>query len=160
MANWDCPDALDFPALVRVLQAARDDGQLPQSYDSKEHLNAIPNPVSIERPGLRDELRARVQNAMRRSKGADSYDDASNREDGRIDENGRNATHENSNHDDWTFVLVDGFMLYWHHSIIERLDLKLFTRAGVESLRKRRLARVGYVTLEGEARYNTPCFQG
>ncbi|KAJ3219031.1 ribosylnicotinamide kinase [Dinochytrium kinnereticum] len=46
-------------------------------------------------------------------------------------------------------VLVDGFLLYDAVSLYSELQLRLFLHASFDTLRDRRQARTGYVTLEG-----------
>ncbi|KAG1169336.1 hypothetical protein G6F70_006462 [Rhizopus microsporus] len=40
LANWDCPEAIEFDRLLDVLSfAKKNKGKLPDGYDSKEELN-------------------------------------------------------------------------------------------------------------------------
>ncbi|CEJ00503.1 hypothetical protein RMCBS344292_14556 [Rhizopus microsporus] len=40
LANWDCPEAIEFDRLLDVLSFAKQNkGKLPEGYDSKEELN-------------------------------------------------------------------------------------------------------------------------
>ncbi|KZT56716.1 P-loop containing nucleoside triphosphate hydrolase protein [Calocera cornea HHB12733] len=47
-----------------------------------------------------------------------------------------------------TWVLVDGFLMYWDEKVIDSLDVRLFLRVPREELARRRHARHGYHTAE------------
>lgn len=51
--------------------------------------------------------------------------------------------------DEWAFVIVDGFILYWDEDVMRELDARMFVRGSYEVLKKRREERQGYITLEG-----------
>ncbi|KAH9941030.1 P-loop containing nucleoside triphosphate hydrolase protein [Amylocystis lapponica] len=48
-----------------------------------------------------------------------------------------------------TWVLVDGFLLYWHPEVVKLLDVRVFLRVSHEVLKQRRNERSGYHTAEG-----------
>lgn len=41
LADWDCADAIDFPAMMRALRHVHAHGTLPDDLDSKEDQNEI-----------------------------------------------------------------------------------------------------------------------
>lgn len=43
LRDWDCVEAVDFPAMIRVLGYIRTHGELPDELDSKEDQNTIGN---------------------------------------------------------------------------------------------------------------------
>ncbi|KAI8051268.1 P-loop containing nucleoside triphosphate hydrolase protein, partial [Syncephalis plumigaleata] len=49
----------------------------------------------------------------------------------------------------YRFVVVDGFLLFTNPEIVARLDVRIFVTASRETLKRRREARVGYITVEG-----------
>ncbi|RUP43246.1 hypothetical protein BC936DRAFT_137435 [Jimgerdemannia flammicorona] len=124
LINWDCPSALDFPALVRLLHHARAaGGTLPDTHDSKEDRNIPTNPPVA----VREDRMLTFQNSVYEILGGSARD----AEDG------------------WAFVIVDGFMLYWDEEVMRELDIRVFVRGAYETLKRRREERQGYVTIEG-----------
>jgi len=49
-----------------------------------------------------------------------------------------------------TWVLLDGFLLYWNREVVDRIDVRVLLRAPRDVLRQRRHERHGYHTAEGE----------
>ncbi|KAI8992868.1 P-loop containing nucleoside triphosphate hydrolase protein [Trametes punicea] len=47
------------------------------------------------------------------------------------------------------WVLVDGFLLYWHPEVVDKLDVRIFLRVPHDVLKQRRHERHGYHTAEG-----------
>ncbi|RUS16471.1 P-loop containing nucleoside triphosphate hydrolase protein [Endogone sp. FLAS-F59071] len=118
--NWDCPSALDLPSFVRVLRHVHAEGTLPSSYESKEDRNEpTKNAVAVSEERL-TVFRERVREML-----------------------GENGD------DDWAFVIVDGFMLYYHEDVMRELDARVFVRSSYEVLKRRREARKVYATIEG-----------
>ncbi|CAG8703317.1 957_t:CDS:2 [Cetraspora pellucida] len=145
LSNWDCPDAVDFPKFIKTLRQVHQTGLLPDSFRSKERLN-VRNDIKLEAhlESLINQLSGRIINVL--SDGSESND---------IDQNDLNNKDENigissiNNLSDWTFVLVDGFLLYWDMQVVKELDIKLFVQADYTTLKKRREERAGYVTVDG-----------
>jgi len=48
------------------------------------------------------------------------------------------------------WVMVDGFLLYWHPDVYNALDVRIFLRVPAAVLISRRNSRGGYTTAEGE----------
>lgn len=51
---------------------------------------------------------------------------------------------------DSTFLIVDGFMLYWDETVYQDLECRVFITASYDVLKTRREARQGYATKEGK----------
>jgi len=66
-----------------------------------------------------------------------------------LSERVRNLLKENGEENEWSFLFVDGFLLYVNQDIIDELDIKLFVKAKYETLKHRRENRAGYITIEG-----------
>jgi uridine kinase len=60
-----------------------------------------------------------------------------------------NTVDKGDNVDNWKFILIDGFLLYWEKEIFKEIDLKFFIQADYEILKERRNSRSKYITLEG-----------
>ncbi|CAG8785695.1 5388_t:CDS:2, partial [Racocetra fulgida] len=67
------------------------------------------------------------------------------------DKDEKNSISNITNLTDWTFVLVDGFLLYWDMQVVKELDIKLFVQADYAILKKRREERTGYVTVDDQS---------
>ncbi|PFH52072.1 hypothetical protein AMATHDRAFT_57898 [Amanita thiersii Skay4041] len=50
---------------------------------------------------------------------------------------------------DIVWIIVDGFLLYWHPDVIETLDVRVLLRVPHDVLKRRRHERHGYHTAEG-----------
>ncbi|CAI2166280.1 17371_t:CDS:2 [Funneliformis geosporum] len=122
LSNWDCQGAIDFESFVRTLCHLRTTGTLPPTFFSKENKNERIEVESVELNNLVTELSDRVMNLLK--------------------EFGEKK-------DEWSFLFVDGFLLYVDQDVINELDIKLFVKTKREILKRRREARSGYVTMEG-----------
>ncbi|CAG8592239.1 2112_t:CDS:2 [Dentiscutata erythropus] len=144
LSNWDCPDAIDFPKFIKTLRHVHKTGSLPDSFKSKERLNAR-NDSEIEAHlgSLIKELSSQIGNVLNDSNESNGTDKNDSK-----DENEKNSASsiDNSN---WKFVLVDGFLLYWDMQVVKELDIKFFVQADYTTLKKRREERAGYVTVDG-----------
>ncbi|KAG2225514.1 hypothetical protein INT45_010341 [Circinella minor] len=47
LANWDCPEAIDFPQLDKTIQYVLDNKQLPEKYQSNEANNTHDGSTSL-----------------------------------------------------------------------------------------------------------------
>lgn len=111
--DWDDPPtAIDWARMRRVLKHVRDNGRFEDGYTSFQHLNDAVEVGVDEDAGLR--LRqsfAKVQ---------------------------KEAAQKGER---LTYVLVDGFMLYYDPEVQDHLDVKLLLRVPRETLKKRREGR-------------------
>ncbi|KAI8452564.1 P-loop containing nucleoside triphosphate hydrolase protein [Phakopsora pachyrhizi] len=57
---------------------------------------------------------------------------------------------------DFRFVLVDGFLLYWDKDCVEEYDVKLFVRESHDTLKERRRVRQMYHTADGQTWIDPP----
>ncbi|KAG9323863.1 hypothetical protein KVV02_003523 [Mortierella alpina] len=122
LANWDCPEAIDFKALATTLEYVKEHGRFPDGFDSLEEKNPIgsketSSPVPPE-----------MLDTMRKDMLA------------QIPEDERHRT---------KFVILDGFILYVDETLCKALDIKFFLTAPYQTLKERRESRKGYATLEG-----------
>ncbi|KAF5024961.1 hypothetical protein F66182_2912 [Fusarium sp. NRRL 66182] len=122
LLDWDCPEAIDIPAMAESLAYIRQHAAFPPTLDSKEDKNSVGKcPVSESTIAAQ---RAKVDAAL-----APSHPLRRN----------------------LRLCLLDGFLLYAPSmdAIKPHLDIKLFLRTTYEKAKGRREARDGYVTLEG-----------
>ncbi|KAF9430367.1 ribosylnicotinamide kinase [Podila epigama] len=120
LANWDCPQAIDFEALIQTLTYIRAHGDFPAGFNSLEEKNPVgskENSTPIPQATL-DTLRDHIMTKI-----------PSDRE--------------------TKFVIVDGFMLFVNEHLCDTLDIKFFLSAPYSVLKERRESRKGYATLEG-----------
>ncbi|KAG0052934.1 ribosylnicotinamide kinase [Gryganskiella cystojenkinii] len=122
LANWDCPESIDFQAMNATLNHVREYGEFPEGFDSKEDRNPVGS-KTLSDPipqAILDQLRDRVLET--------------------IPEEER-----------WTtkFVILDGFILYVNEELRDAIDIKFFLTAPYQVLKERRESRKGYATLEG-----------
>lgn len=111
--DWDDPPtAIDWARMRSVLRHVRANGRFEDGYQSFQHLNDAVEVGVDEAASLR--LR---QNFARVQKEAAQMGER------------------------LTYVLVDGFMLYYDPEVQENLDVKLLLRVPRETLKKRREGR-------------------
>lgn len=116
LEDWDCPESFDLAYMQKVIQAVRETGTLPSTFDSKEETN------TLGKTNVTDEQLHQVKQKLVSSKSTENT----------------------------LYVIIDGIMLYHDPQfLIPYLDLAIFLRAPYETLKTRREARNGYVTLEG-----------
>ncbi|KAG0298710.1 ribosylnicotinamide kinase, partial [Dissophora globulifera] len=122
LANWDCPEAIDFDAMIKTLTHVKEHGVFPSEFDSLEDKN----PVGSHTPadpipdhtlqGWREKIMATIP-----------QDDRAHVK----------------------FLILDGFMLYVNEQLRQTIDIKFFLTAPYQILKERRESRKGYATLEG-----------
>ncbi|KAF8633635.1 hypothetical protein AX15_001322 [Amanita polypyramis BW_CC] len=56
----------------------------------------------------------------------------------------------NTSREGITWIIVDGFLLYWHPEVVKQLDIRIFLRVPHDVLKQRRHERHGYHTAEGD----------
>ncbi|KAL7930135.1 P-loop containing nucleoside triphosphate hydrolase protein [Trichoderma chlorosporum] len=123
LLDWDCPEAIDIPAMAEALSYIRQNASFPPTLDSKEDQNSVGKcpvpPAAIS--ALKAKVSSRLSPAHPLSASA------------------------------LRICLLDGFLLYTPSmaAIQPHLDVKVFLRASYEKAKARREARDGYVTLEG-----------
>ncbi|CAG8556205.1 33047_t:CDS:2, partial [Racocetra persica] len=103
--NWDCPEAINFPLFLSTLKDLHQTGSLPTTFVSNEINNVHSDVKGCGLYELVRRLSLRVNEVLDALAG----DDDKNNE--------------------WYFVLVDGFLLYYDPEVIKELDVKLFVRA-------------------------------
>lgn len=116
--DWDSAEgAIDWPRMIRTLREVKRTGIIPPEHYSHDHLNEQRD-VPIEQDTFRrwHETFTRIQ-------------DEREKEGEKI-----------------IWVLVDGFLLFWHPEVIELLDVRIFLRVPHDVLKKRRNERHGYHT--------------
>ncbi|KAI8968849.1 P-loop containing nucleoside triphosphate hydrolase protein [Mycotypha africana] len=121
LANWDSPQALDFDKLNQDIMQARLD---PVGYFTKKAQAEKPKTMQNNHDGS-DTL---------------SSDD--------LEQLSTRASLTEWNHST-LFIIVEGFLLFCDPNVSSNLDIKFFTMASKEVLKKRRESRQGYVTLQG-----------
>ncbi|KAH8107811.1 P-loop containing nucleoside triphosphate hydrolase protein [Cristinia sonorae] len=119
--DWDAAEgAIDWPRMVTALREVKRTGQIPPEHYSHDHLNPQEGvPVNVD---VLERWKQRFTDLDRERK-----------------EKGEK----------FLWVLVDGFLLFWHPEVVDTLDVKILLRAPHDVLRDRRLARQGYHTAEG-----------
>ncbi|KAI9592522.1 hypothetical protein BDF19DRAFT_425339 [Syncephalis fuscata] len=126
--NWDTPDAIDFPRFTTAIDVSvKEDCNSLLSSRTHTSLAHLPTPPT-------EQL---MQGAMVED---DAVDDRL------INELREKFASQLAGH---RFIVVDGFLLFTHPEIVSRLNVRVFVTASKEALRRRREARVGYVTVEG-----------
>ncbi|KAK3806000.1 MAG: P-loop containing nucleoside triphosphate hydrolase protein [Linnemannia elongata] len=121
LANWDCPEAIDFQSLIKTLHHVKEHGEFPEGFDSLEDKNPIgskENSTPIPQNVL-DSLRDRIMAEVSEGSGTTK------------------------------FVILDGFILYVDEQLRNTIDVKFFLTAPYQVLKDRRESRKGYATLEG-----------
>ncbi|ORX61387.1 P-loop containing nucleoside triphosphate hydrolase protein [Hesseltinella vesiculosa] len=119
LANWDCPEALDFDQLVSTIQYVQQHGQLPEAYASNEVENTHDGSTLVP---------AATMAAWRQQ----------------LEQEGNGAQQE-----DTVWLIVDGFMLVTDARVRGLFDYCFFVTASYATLKERRERRQGYHTLEG-----------
>ncbi|KAK3842487.1 MAG: P-loop containing nucleoside triphosphate hydrolase protein [Linnemannia gamsii] len=124
LANWDCPDAIDFSALISTLLHVKQHGVFPEGFDSLEDKNPVGS-KEVSTPiaddvlgGLSDKIIAQIRK-------------------------------EGVNVAATKFVILDGFILYVNEELRDTIDVSFFLTAPYQVLKERRESRKGYATLEG-----------
>ncbi|KAI0930651.1 hypothetical protein AcV5_007310 [Taiwanofungus camphoratus] len=116
--DWDSAEgAIDWPRMVKTLDEVKRTGVIPPEHYSHDHLNEQKD-VPIDRPIFEHwrEVFTKVD-----------------------------AKHRNQG-EQISWVLVDGFLLYWHPEVVEQLDVRVFLRVPHDVLKQRRHERHGYHT--------------
>ncbi|KAJ8696686.1 ribosylnicotinamide kinase [Pleurotus ostreatus] len=117
--DWDsAPGAISWARMVTFLRHVKETGVIPPDHRSHDHLNEQQVvPVPDE---LADKWRAHFQ-ALQQKLEAETKEKI-------------------------IWGLVDGFLLYWNHDVVDQLDVKFFLRVPHDALKKRRHDRHGYHT--------------
>lgn len=110
----DCPDAIDFAALIKMLEYAKFEGALPSTFHT-EQIEEDERAVALSKvdPRVLEELKVLVSQSG-------------------LFEFGRPVG------------IVDGFLLYQNPAIRQLLDIKILLRASKEKSKSRRFARPDY----------------
>ncbi|KAL6855708.1 P-loop containing nucleoside triphosphate hydrolase protein [Trichoderma novae-zelandiae] len=125
LVDWDCPEAIDIPAMADALSYIRENASFPPTLDSKEDQNSVGQcPVPSSLPST---LKQKVLSSLPPSHPLVSQETT------------------------FRVCILDGFLLYPPpmSAIHPHLDVKIFLRASYAQAKARREARDGYVTLEG-----------
>ncbi|KAF9359316.1 ribosylnicotinamide kinase [Mortierella sp. AD094] len=122
LANWDCPEAIDFASLISTLTFVKEHGEFPKGFDSLEDKNPVGSETSST-PIPDQVLEGWKEQIM-----------------DQIPQDERQHT---------KFVIVDGFILYVDEQLRKTIDVKFFLTASYHILKERRESRKGYATLEG-----------
>ncbi|CAL1708056.1 unnamed protein product [Somion occarium] len=119
--DWDSAEgAIDWPRMVDSLREVKRTGKIPPEHYSHDHLNAQKD-VPVDQEPLK-----RWQETFQKA-------EEEHRQRG----------------EQLIWVLVDGFLLYWHPEVVDTLDVRIFLRVPEEVLKQRRHERHGYHTAEG-----------
>ncbi|CAG8572473.1 16280_t:CDS:2 [Racocetra fulgida] len=127
--NWDCPEAINFPLFLSTLKDLHQTGSLPTTFVSNEIKNAHSDVKTYGLYELVRRLSLRVNEVL------------------------NELAEDGDKNNEWYFVLVDGFLLYYDPEVIKELDVKLFVRADHDTLKQRREDRAGYITVEDPPDY-------
>lgn len=116
--DWDSAEgAIDWPRMIKTLKEVKRTGIIPAEHYSHDHLNEQRD-VPIEQS---------VSQHWR-------------------DEFARIQEEHEKEGEKIVWVLVDGFLLYWHSEVVDQLDVRVFLRVPHDALKKRRHDRHGYHT--------------
>ncbi|KZT65959.1 P-loop containing nucleoside triphosphate hydrolase protein [Daedalea quercina L-15889] len=119
--DWDSAEgAVDWPRMIKTLKKVKETGVIPPEHRSHDHLNEQRD-VPIDR-AVSERWKETFTQIAREH-----------------EERGERLI----------WVIVDGFLLYWHPEIVEQLDVRLFLRVPHDVLKQRRHERHGYHTAEG-----------
>ncbi|KAK7752318.1 ribosylnicotinamide kinase [Diatrype stigma] len=136
LVDWDCPEALCIPDMIRALSHIRKNGTFPPFVDSKEDQNSIGAcPVSDAKIAA---MRAKVQAWLAPGQPGHAIFSP--------------PPPPSSSPPPPRVCLLDGFLLYTKPEMAEvmrLLDVRLFLLVSRARATARREARDGYVTLEG-----------
>jgi nicotinamide/nicotinate riboside kinase len=121
LQDWDCLESLDLGALGSMLEFVKREGRVKDEFESKEDKNAVGN-VKVDMhvvEGWKDRFAASIHGSA---------------------DNGQARV-----------AIVDGFLLFSGEmkQVRELFDVKLLLRLDHDTVKRRREARMGYVTLEG-----------
>ncbi|KAK1772949.1 nicotinamide riboside kinase 1 [Phialemonium atrogriseum] len=131
LVDWDCPEAISVPDMVRALSHIRATGTFPPDVHSKEDQNSVgPCPVSDAKIAS---LRARVEAWLQPGQPGHAI----------LGGGGGGGARR--------LCLLDGFLLYSASvaPVTDAIDVRLFLLASRAAATRRRATRDGYVTLEG-----------
>ncbi|PWN50598.1 P-loop containing nucleoside triphosphate hydrolase protein [Violaceomyces palustris] len=132
--DWDWPDgAIQYEKMRSTLDHIRSTGSIPEGFKSHDHLNHQP-----DRP-IPD---SQVRSWRQRFHSLKLQDPSASRA------VGGEAT-ESSGPKRLTFVIADGFLLYYDPKVRESIDVRILLRVPKRILWKRREERFGYATGEG-----------
>ncbi|KAI0695952.1 P-loop containing nucleoside triphosphate hydrolase protein [Cerioporus squamosus] len=116
--DWDRAEgAIEWPRMVKALEEVKRTGVIPPEHVSHDHLNEQKD-VAID-DAVFQKWKTRFE---------------------RIEEEHR------AKGEDIKWVMVDGFLLYWHPEVVDKLDYRIFLRVPYEVLKQRRHERHGYHT--------------
>ncbi|KAL1945990.1 hypothetical protein VTO73DRAFT_1992 [Trametes versicolor] len=116
--DWDRAEgAIDWPRMVKALEEVKRTGEIPPEHISHDHLNEQRD-VPID-DAVYQKWKAHFE---------------------QVDQEHRDKGEEVK------WVMVDGFLLYWHPAVVEKLDYRVFLRVPENVLKQRRHDRHGYHT--------------
>ncbi|KAK7685223.1 hypothetical protein QCA50_011586 [Cerrena zonata] len=119
--DWDSAEgAIDWPRMINSLREIKRTGQIPPEHYSHDHLNPQKD-VAVDQEVV-DKLRAKFR---------------------QVEEEHRKFGEQ------VVWVMVDGFLLFWHQEVVDSLDVRIFLRVPEHVLKVRREERQGYHTAEG-----------
>ena len=119
LQDWDCLESLDLEGLRDMLAYIKREGRVKEGFESKEDQNAIGN-VKIDMQVV-EEWRAKFDAVLGKSSAPTRI------------------------------AIIDGFLLFSEEmkAIRDLFDVRLLLRLDYDTVKRRREARMGYVTLEG-----------
>ncbi|KAF8936147.1 P-loop containing nucleoside triphosphate hydrolase protein [Dissophora ornata] len=126
LANWDCPEAIDFESMIKTLTHVKEHGHFPEGFDSLEDKNPVGSNASSDPipDQILDGWRTKIMDQIPQEE-------------------------ENGDRTNIKFLILDGFILYVDELLRNTIDIKFFLTAPYQILKERRESRVGYATLEG-----------
>lgn len=120
LQDWDCLESLDLEALRDMLAFIKAEGRVREGFESKEDQNAVGD-VKVDR----EVVKAWKEKFAR-------------------------AT-DNGSSTPLRIAIIDGFLLFSEgmKAVRELFDVRMLLRLDYDTVKRRREARMGYVTLEG-----------
>lgn len=119
VVNWDCAEAVDMESLIKTLKSYKSHGEFPEEVKGDLARRAKEDQNDTSPTGISSAIIQKLE------------------KDGKIVDLGKDL------------LIVDGFMLYPDDELLSLFDLPILLRGSYNTLKGRREARSGYVTLEG-----------
>ncbi|KDQ06486.1 hypothetical protein BOTBODRAFT_193029 [Botryobasidium botryosum FD-172 SS1] len=120
--DWDnAATAIDWPKFVASLEHVKRTGRLPDGHTSWDNCN------DVKEISASDDVLNKWRNAFL----------------------GTEENYAKSTGKKLVWIVVEGFLLFWHQAIVDLLDARIFLRAPRDIIKERRLNRPVYYPAEG-----------